>query len=141
MQLKHLLPAILLRALSIPAMLTIGLLAGSGLNAADNPYLMIEGIYTGEVYNGEDMDPVVTTFVIEPSGRLSGNYRVEEENGAYSGTLSNIVFDDARSVSMEWTDKFGEGFAFMEFAPGFASFTGAWTNKEGENALPWSGKK
>ena len=117
------------------------LLTGTPINAADNPYVQITGEYNGEVFNGEDMDPVITSFTLEPSGRLSGSYRVDEENGAYSGTLSNIVFDDARTVSMEWTDKFGEGFAVMEFATGFTSFTGAWTNKEGENALPWNGKK
>jgi hypothetical protein len=109
--------------------------------AAENPLALLPGTYTGEVFNGSDMDPVVTTFVLQPSGRLTGSYEVDEENGAYSGTLSNILFEDARTISMEWTDKFGEGLAVMEFSGDFSSFVGEWTNKDGENPLPWRGHK
>jgi hypothetical protein len=122
-------------------LISILCLAAAGTFAADNPYAQLAGVYNGEVYNGADLDPVVTTFRLERSGRLVGEYRVEEENGAYSGSLSNIVFEDANTITMEWTDQFGEGFAVMEFADDFASFAGEWSSKESPNALPWNGKK
>lgn len=109
--------------------------------AAENPYAAIAGVYRGEVYNGADLDPVTTTFTLERSGRLVGEYLVEEENGAYSGRLSNIVFEDANTITLEWTDQFGEGFAVMEFSDDFSSFAGEWSNKDGGNGLPWNGKK
>jgi hypothetical protein len=126
------------RVLCLLALLLPGAM---GIRAAENPYSLLPGTYTGEVFNGNDMDPVVTTFTLEPSGRLTGTYEVDEENGAYMGTLSNILFDDVRTISMEWTDKFGEGLAVMEFTGDFSSFVGEWTNKDGENPLPWRGSK
>jgi hypothetical protein len=110
------------------------------LAAAEDPKA-IAGTYTGEVFNGNDMDAVTTTFSFDNSGRLVGKYEVDEENGKYRGRLSNFMFEGPRTISMEWTDKFGEGFATMEFTQGFRSFTGAWTTKAGTDSLPWSGKK
>ena len=110
-------------------------------HAADNPYAELAGVYEGEVYNGVDLDPVVTTFTLDPSGRFSGGYVVGEENGEYSGHISNIVFDDPHTITMEWTDKFGEGFATMEFAEDYKSFAGEWSSKDGTSPLPWNGKK
>ena len=77
---------------------------------------MFEGTFHGEVYNGNDLDAVVTTIQVDRGGRLTGEYEVAEENGAYKGRLSNFRFVDAHTVEMEWTDKFGEGYALMEFA-------------------------
>ena len=116
-------------------------LASLPVLAAENPYTQLAGSYHGEVYNGSDLDPVVTTFVLAPSGRLAGEYVVGEENGEYSGHLSNVVFEDAHTITLEWTDKFGEGFAVMEFADDFKSFAGEWSGKDGANPLPWNGKK
>ncbi len=110
-------------------------------HAADNPYAPLAGTYKGEVYNGADLDPVTTTFTLERSGRLIGEYLVEEENGAYSGRLSNIVFEDSHTITLEWTDQFGEGFAVMEFAGDFQSFAGEWSSKESTTAMPWNGRK
>lgn len=121
-------------------LLCMALLSLTVARAADNPYMLITGTYHGEVFNGSDMDPVITTFTLS-GGRLSGTYQVDEENGAYTGTLSNIIFDDSRTISMEWTDKFGEGLAFMEFTRDFSSFNGEWTDKDGQNPLPWRGSK
>ncbi|MES2625644.1 MAG: hypothetical protein V4628_10220 [Pseudomonadota bacterium] len=109
--------------------------------AAENPYADLAGSFEGEVYNGADLDPVVTKFTLEPSGRLTGEYTVSEENGAYSGRLSNIVFEDTHTITLEWTDQFGEGFAVMEFSSDFTSFAGEWSGKDGANPLPWNGKK
>jgi hypothetical protein len=113
----------------------------NGLFAAENPYARIAGTYEGEVFNGADMDPVTTTFTLQPSGRLVGSYTVDEEEGAFSGTLSNILFEGERIISLEWTDQFGEGLALMEFSSDFSSFAGEWTDKDGQNPLPWTGKK
>ena len=99
------------------------------------------GTYNGKVFNGDDLDDVVTTFKIDEIGRLTGEYTVDEETGVYSGTLSDVIFDDDHSVSMEWTDKFGEGFAEMQFSDDFRSFTGNWTDKDGSRPLPWNGKR
>jgi len=117
------------------------LLAATPLtHAADDPKA-IAGTYSGEVFNGNDMDAVITTFIFDNSGRLTGTYEVDEENGKYSGRLSNFMFEGPRTISMEWTDKFGEGYATMEFTLGFYSFTGEWGNKQSPEALPWVGEK
>jgi hypothetical protein len=109
--------------------------------AAENPYASLAGTYHGEVYNGADLDPVVTVFTLDPSGRMSGEYTVSEENGTYSGRLSNIVFEDLHTITLEWTDQFGEGFAVMEFSEDFNSFAGEWSGKDSASGLPWNGKK
>src|SRR5688572_11703064 len=117
------------------------LLAVPYSSAAENPYAALAGTYRGEVYNGADLDPVVTIFTLDASGRLSGEYTVSEENGTYSGRLSNVVFEDLRTITLEWTDQFGEGFAVMEFSQDFDSFAGEWSSKDSTSGLPWTGKK
>lgn len=102
---------------------------------------LLPGTFHGEVFNGTDLDPVVTSFSLDASGRLSGSYTVDEENGAYSGMLSSIVFEDERTLSMAWTDKFGEGYAVLQFSSDFSSFTGEWTDATGAGGLPWSGTR
>jgi hypothetical protein len=121
--------------------LCLAQLSPAGLLAAENPYERFAGTYTGQVFNGDDLDPVVTTFSFSPTGVPTGSYTVDEETGVYSGTLSNILFEGERAISMEWTDKFGEGLAVMEFSSDYSSFTGEWTLRDGRNALPWSGQK
>jgi hypothetical protein len=51
------------------------------------------------------------------------------------------VFEDSHTITLQWTDQFGEGFAVMEFANDFQSFAGEWSNKESTSALPWNGRK
>jgi hypothetical protein len=118
----------------------LSLTAASSL-AAKGPYSQLAGSYHGDVFNGTDLDPVVTTFILEPSGHLFGEYVVDEENGEYHGRLSNIVFEDVRTITLQWTDKCGEGFAVMEFAQDYPSFTGQWTSKDDSRPQPWNGKK
>lgn len=123
-------------------LLILSLVAIVPLNAAEPESLRrITGTFHGEVFNGTDLDPVVTSFAVDSNGRLSGNYTVDEENGAYSGILTSIVFEDARTISAAWTDKFGEGYALLEFSGDFSSFNGEWTNIEGTGGLPWSGER
>ncbi len=112
------------------------------LTAAEPESLrLVAGTFHGEVFNGSDLDPVVTSFSVDANGRLSGSYDVEEENGAYSGSLTSIVFEDARTLSMAWTDKFGEGYALLEFSADFSSFSGTWTDVDGAGGLPWTGQR
>jgi hypothetical protein len=113
----------------------------ASLQAADSPYTRLAGTFVGEVFNGADLDPVTTIFTLQPSGRLIGSYTVDDEAGLFQGTLSNILFDDERFISMEWTDQFGEGLAVMEFSGDFSSFAGEWADKDGQNPLPWSGQR
>lgn len=122
------------------ALLALFLAATTPLLAAED-YQQLAGTYIGEVFNGADLDSVTTTFSFDNNGRLSGRYTVDEENGVYSGRLSNFSFEGPRTISMEWTDKFGEGFATMEFSRDFTSFTGAWGSLDSDNMLPWNGKK
>lgn len=119
----------------------MALLAGVASLQAAEDYQQLAGTYIGEVFNGADMDSVKTTFTFDNNGRLSGQYTVDEENGAYSGRLSNFTFEGPRTMSMEWTDKFGEGYATMEFSRDFRSFTGAWGSPQSESMLPWNGTK
>jgi len=126
------------------AILTFGLaymLVTTPLTAAQAYYLQIAGSYQGEVYNGSDMDPVTTIFTIDDNGRFRGEYVVDEENGEFRGSLSNIMFEDERTITVEWTDKFGEGYAVMEFARDYQSFTGEWSDIDGSSPLPWTGKR
>lgn len=122
-------------------MLVLIITAFTPASAAPASFTQLAGTFQGEVFNGSDLDPVITIFSLDEYGRLSGSYTVDEELGAYSGILSNIIFDDERSLSMEWTDKFGEGFAIMEFNRDFTAFSGAWTDKNSDNSQPWNGKK
>lgn len=101
----------------------------------------IAGTYDGEVFNGNDLDPVVTSFTLDARGRLSGSYTVDEESGAYSGHLSSFVFEDAYTLTMAWTDKFGEGYATLRFSADYSSFSGEWTEVDGSGGLPWSGSR
>lgn len=132
-------PDVVMRMLRLSFFLAC--LCSSLAGAADAPFSRLAGTYAGEVYNGADLDPVITVFTLQPTGRMTGSYSVDEEDGAFGGTLSNIILEDERTVSLEWTDKFGEGFAIMEFSRDFSSFTGEWVDKDGANPLPWTGQK
>lgn len=128
----------------VVAILIFGLacmLVTTPLTAAQAYYQQIAGSYQGEVFNGSDMDPVITIFTIDDTGRIRGEYVVDEENGEFRGSLSNIMFEDERTITVEWTDKFGEGYAVMEFASDYQSFTGEWSDIDGSSPLPWTGKR
>lgn len=109
--------------------------------AGISDYSKIAGSYTGMVFNGGDLDPVVTTFFLLPNGTLRGNYIAEDEIELIEGTISNAVNIEGQTYSFEWTDKYGEGQAVMEFADDFSSFNGFWTNNTGSDEFQWSGTK
>ena len=108
--------------------------------AADVPDLTrVAGVYKGEVFNGDDLDPITTTFTFNSDGRLSADYVVDEESGVYEGTLSNTHIEDANTFTFEWTDKFGEGYVVLEFSDDFHRFDGYWGNRDSDAVHEWYG--
>jgi len=99
------------------------------------------GTYTGEVFNGDDMDPIVTVFRMAGGNRLTASYSVDAEQFTYEGVVSSIVFEDERTITGEWTDRFGEGFLRLQFSVDFNSFTGYWSDYDSTSELPWHGSK
>ena len=99
------------------------------------------GTYVGEVFNGDDMDPITTVFQVAGGNRLTGEYRVGAEQGDYEGMNSGIAFEDAWTITGEWTDQFGEGFLQLQFSRDFSSFTGFWSNYDSDMELPWNGTR
>lgn len=99
------------------------------------------GTYSGDVYNGDDLDPITTVFRLADGNRLTGSYTVGAEQFTYEGAISSIVFEDAWTITGEWTDRFGEGFLRLQFARDFSSFTGFWADYDTDNELPWNGQR
>ena len=124
------------------ALLALALVLGSSALAveSDNVKNLI-GTYEGKAFNGDGLYPVKTTFTMDVGNRLTGSYEMVGQSIKFHGHLSNIMFEGPRTLTMQWTDKDGEGFATMEFSPDFKSFTGGWTDKNGSQSLPWNGKK
>lgn len=122
-------------------LITLILVAFTVSAAEDSDFSRMAGRYVGEVFNGGDMDPVVTTFFITPDGRLKGNYVAEDEIEIVEGTVSNVFNIEGRTYSFEWTDKYGEGQAVLVFSEDFSSFKGFWTDNSGSDQLPWSGTR
>lgn len=118
------------------------ILASFTVHAEENSdFSRMAGKYVGEVFNGNDMDPVVTTFFVTPDGRLKGNYVAEDEIEIVDGTISNAFNVEGRTYSFEWTDKYGEGIAVLVFSEDYNSFTGYWTDSSGSTEQPWSGTR
>ena len=111
------------------------------LAAVPEQVLAIAGTYYGEAFNGNDLDPVVTVMAFDDQGRFYGNYQVEDEFALFEGSLSSLVQEGERTFTMEWTDKDGEGFVFMQFNADYSAFSGFWTDTSGEAQRPWNGRK
>jgi hypothetical protein len=118
--------------LSIPALLQA---------AVPDSVAAIAGRYVGSAYNGSNMDPVVTVFAFDERGRFSGTYHVEDEVQEFEGRLSGLIDEGNRAFSLEWTDRFGEGFVYLEFSSDYSSFNGYWTTTDAEDQFPWSGRR
>lgn len=101
----------------------------------------IAGRYAGMAWNGNDLDPVVTVLAFDDQGRFTGTYQIEDETGLFEGRLSGLIQEDDHAYSLEWTDKDGEGFLYLDFSPDYSNFSGFWTNTDGESKLPWDGRR
>ena len=118
------------------------LLLSLAAEAAELPdYGPLTGTYEGHVFNGGDLDPVVTTFEILPDGRLRGHYYIDEETGPVEGIVTNVYLLEGRAYSVEWTDKHGEGQAVLSFSADFSSFNGYWIDGLDGSSHPWTGVK
>ena len=124
--------------------LLIGLFAGLSklaLAAISDEISAISGTYAGQAYNGSNLDPVVTVLAFDTRGRYAGTYKVDDENGDYEGRPSNLIPEGNRAFSLEWTDQFGEGFVYLEFSTDYSSFSGYWTDIDGDDQFPWNGRR
>lgn len=101
------------------------------------------GIYEGLVLNGAGLEPITTTLRMGSGGRLVGDYVImSRAEGEKPGTISNVFLEAPGIVTLEWTDKDGEGFARLEFAADYRSFVGGWSTYEDSEANnPWSGER
>jgi len=113
----------------------------SAFAAAPESVTSIAGNYSGYAYNGQNLDPVLTVLAFDESGRFMGSYKVDDENSPFQGTLSGLIQEEERAFSMQWTDKDGEGFVYMEFNADYSSFSGFWTDPGGEDQFPWNGRR
>ncbi|HTR00343.1 MAG TPA: hypothetical protein VMH83_10145 [Candidatus Acidoferrum sp.] len=120
-------------------------IAAVPLQAADNtaPAFDVKkaiGLFKGTALNGPGLQPVETTFYVGREGELLGGYVLSGPDHTFRGHLSNAQFDGPRQLTMEWTDKDGEGSVDFEFSADYKSFTGEWSDNNGGHG-PWSGKK
>lgn len=120
----------------------IAVIFGSAVAQAQSdqaPPPPILATYEGQVFNGDDMDSILTTFSIEDGKQLSGTYVVEEETGMETGKLSDCKLEGAYTVTCTWQDKYGTGFARILFSADYRSFSGYWGQSSETTFLPWNG--
>lgn len=112
------------------------------LRAQDAPpdLAAIVGTYHGQALNGGGLAPVTTIFRLAAGNRLVGEYTVSDARGTFHGTISNAFFEDGK-LTVEWTDRDGEGYAEFAFSADFRSFEGTWASYDSPNGSPWSGVK
>ncbi len=100
------------------------------------------GRYEGFVLNGGDMEPITTTLRVVGEGRLVGDYLIrDDEEGDKPGNISNVFLDAPGLLTLQWTDKDGEGFAELQFTDDFRSFDGGWGTFDTPPTNPWNGRK
>ena len=101
----------------------------------------ITGSYQGQVYNENNMDPVVTNFVEDSQDGISGSYAMGEDDGAATGTLSDCFWEPPYVVVCTWEDKYGAGTIRVLFNATYQSFQGFWGQEVHGTTLPWSGQR
>ena len=104
-------------------------------------YPPIIGTYNGNVFNGNDMDPVLTTFFLNDSGQIIGKYAIGEETGLELGKLSNLRTEGNYTIVVDWKDKYGSGVLRMLFSSDYWMFYGLWGKSKTNTSLPWNGVK
>lgn len=100
----------------------------------------ILAVYQGMALNGDGLEPVKTTFRLGREGELRGAYVLSGPQRTFSGQLSGAQFETKQRMTMQWTDKDGEGIVVFEFSGDYRSFTGEWSDYNGGSG-PWSGKQ
>ena len=118
------------------------LLAAGAAPAADAdplPTGPLPGAYQGQVYNADNLDPVLTVFFRDAGNRWRGTYAVGEDEGFEAGTLDECRWDADYLLRCRWTDKYGSGVVRMLFAADYRSFRGFWGTQSNDTFLPWDG--
>ena len=101
----------------------------------------IAGTYTGVVFNGDNVDQVMTTLLFNESGELVAEYAMGEEAGLAMGKLSNFRREGEYTFVADWSDKYGTGVLRMLFSSNFKLFYGLWGKTSNDTILPWNGIK
>lgn len=97
------------------------------------------GSYEGQVYNGDDLDPVLTVFSRSPAGAWTGSYVLGEEEDVEVGQLDACTWETMLLITCRWTDRHGVGFARLLFSSDYRAFRGFWGNTMDALTLPWDG--
>ena len=106
---------------------------------SDSKPASIVATFEGHMLNDGGLDPVLTTFTIQGSDRLSGTYVIEDENNAEAGSLSAFQWEGSYTVNCVWRDKHGSGHLRILFAADFRSFRGFWGESADTTSFPWDG--
>ncbi len=135
------------RACSFALCALLGLTAISMPAAADGPVGPPPGSgpaggnFEGQVYNGDDMDPVLTVFSRSSGGAWTGSYVLGEEEDLEVGQLDACSWETTLLITCRWTDRHGVGFARLLFSSDYRSFRGFWGNTMDALTLPWDGAR
>ena len=111
--------------------------------SAEPNLLAMPGEYHGVIWSAGTNLPSTTTFFLEKSGRVTGEYRFLERDGKETiGTLQPCVAINVRRITCQWNDLYGMGSLEMLFSTGFTSFRGQWRalGEEGRGRK-WTGRK
>jgi sugar/nucleoside kinase (ribokinase family) len=106
-----------------------------------DPPQPIIATYEGQVYSGDKMAAILTTFTIQVGKQLAGTYVIEAEDGFESGILSECRLEGTYTVSCTWQDKHGTGFARILFSADYRSFNGYWGESSDTTLFPWNGQR
>ncbi|UXN06482.1 hypothetical protein [Bartonella sp. HY761] len=103
-----------------------------------------QGRYCGKVYHNGYMVNVEMTLEISPTGSLTGSMRYRDGEVVTEGKLTQISPPAGQRETLKWADKYGTGYAFLEFSSDFSTFTGAWgswAESPKQPTNPWTGKR
>ncbi len=133
---KFLIPTSIIRALNV---VILGMTTSLALAQNDMPPQAIIATFEGQVFNGDNLDPLLTTFFFENGKKLRGTYVVEAEEGMDSGELSDCHLESTYTVVCKWKDSQGTGIARMLFATDYRSFNGYWGPSSETTVFPLNG--
>jgi hypothetical protein len=131
-----LIPASVVRILSAVVLTTTSNLVFA---QSDAPPQAIIATFEGQVFNGDNLDPLLTTFFFENGKKLRGTYVVEAEEGMDSGELFDCHLEGTYTVVCTWKDSQGTGIARMLFSADYRSFNGYWGKSGDTTVFPLNG--
>ena len=119
----------------------VALLIGGAARAAEAwTDAIAKSEYDGLAINRGLAEPVVTTFRVEPDGRVTGRYRLTESDGdVVEGTLTPCHAVRPLTLVCVWNDRYGTGPVQIDFGADAAGFVARWAAPDRGEWLPWSG--